>query len=63
MTIPKTIHKGKNTYEFVKIVKDNMYLYKEKDLGFTTTFSNFDLGLVKETVPETKDLQKYVRSI
>lgn len=63
MKIPKIVHKGKNTFKYVKKIKDNMYLYKEINHGFTTTFSNFDLGLVKEVLPATKDLQKYVRSM
>lgn len=28
--IPKIIRKGQSTFEFVKKIKDNMYLYQEK---------------------------------
>lgn len=47
MGIPKIIHKGKNTYEFERKIKDNMYLYREKECGYTTTFCNHDLGIVQ----------------
>ena len=63
MGIPKIIHKGQSTFEFVKKVKDNMYLYREKKCGYTTTFCNHDLGLLKEQMPGTKNLDVYIRAM
>lgn len=63
MGIPKIIHKGKNTYEFIKKIKDNMYLYQEQNCGYKTTFSKFDLGMVQEQMPGTKNLETYVRAM
>lgn len=63
MGVPKIIRKGTNTYEFVEKVKDNMYLYQEQNAGYTTTFCNHDLGLLKEQMPGTKNLDVYIRAM
>lgn len=63
MKIPKIIRKGSNTYEFVQKVKDNMYLYQEQNCGYKTTFSDYDLGNVKEQMPGTKNLDVYIRAM
>ena len=31
MKIPKIIRKGNSTFEFVKKIKEDMYLYQEKE--------------------------------
>jgi hypothetical protein len=63
MKIPKTIKKNNFTFEFVKKIKDNMYLYQEKNLGFNTTFSNFDLGLVKNEEKTNNHIKKYIKAM
>ena len=45
MKIPKTINKNGHEYTFVQICNSNMLLYKS-DLGFTETFTRYDLGLI-----------------
>lgn len=63
LEIPKIIQKGSNTFEFERKIKDNMYLYREKKCGYTTTFCNHELGLVKEQMPGTKDLSCFPKGI
>lgn len=48
MKIPKIIHKNGHEYTFVQICNSNMILYKS-DLGFTETFTKYDLGLINNT--------------
>lgn len=63
MKIPKIIHKGNNTFEFVKKIKDNMYLYQEQKAGYKVTYSRFDLGLLQEQVKPEIEKKNYVRAM
>lgn len=49
MKIPKIVIKGKRKYEFVQKVNDNLFLYKEVNLGFKETFSRADLKIIDNT--------------
>lgn len=46
MKIPKKVKKNGRNYTFTKVCKDNMYLYQDDQIKTTTTFTNFDLGLI-----------------
>ena len=43
--LKKNIIKKGKTYEYVSKCNDNIFLFKD-ELGFKTTFTNFDLGLL-----------------
>ncbi len=62
MKIPKIIHKGNSTFEFVKKIKEDMYLYQEQKAGYKVTYSRFDLGLVEEVKPQIEK-KNYVRAM
>ena len=49
MKIPKMVVKGKRKYEFMQKVNDNLFLYKEVNLGFKETFSRADLKIIDNT--------------
>lgn len=53
MKIPKTILKDNREYTFIRVIHSNMFLYK-CSLGFNTTFSRHDLGLVDNSVVDDK---------
>lgn len=63
MKIPKIIRKGNSTFEFVKKVHDNMYLYQEQKAGYKVTYSRFDLGLLQEQVKPEIEKKNYVRAM
>lgn len=48
MKIPKTIHKNGHEYTFIQRCNSGMFLYK-CDLGFTETFTSYDLGLINNS--------------
>ena len=57
MKIPKIVIKGKRKYEFMQKVNDNLFLYKEVNLGFKETFSRADLKIIDNT-----EIDKIVRA-
>lgn len=50
MKIPKIISKNGHEYIFIKQNNSKTYLYKDLLYGFKETFTDYDLGLVKEVV-------------
>ena len=57
MKIPKIISKNGHEYIFVKEYP-NFILYQDMITGFKETFTDYDLGLVKEKVkPPKSDLK------
>lgn len=57
MKIPKIISKNGHEYIFVKEYP-NFILYKDMIYGWNETFTDYDLGLVKEIVkPPKSDLK------
>lgn len=52
MEIPKIITKKKHKYIFVKKCNNNIFLYKEKTLGYSECFSRHELNMVKATKKE-----------
>ena len=54
MNIPKIISKNNHEYIFVKKYNDKVYLYKDLLYGYNETFTDYDLGLVKEIIPRPK---------
>ena len=63
MKIPKIIHKGNSTFEFVKNIKEDMYLYQEQKAGYKVTYSRFDLGLLQEQVKPEIEKKNYIRAM
>lgn len=63
MGIPKTIRKGNSTFEFVKKIKDDMYLYQEQKAKYKVTYSRFDLGMLQEEVKPEIEKKNYVRAM
>lgn len=57
MRIPKVISKNDREYIFVKQVNDTVIQYKEMIYGYNECFTTFDLGLVKEIIPGTKEVR------
>lgn len=57
MKIPKVISKDGHEYIFVKQNNSRTYLYKDMIYKYYETFTDFDLGLVKEVV-ERPNLRK-----
>lgn len=58
MKIPKVISKNGHEYIFVKQNNEKIYLYKDMIYGWNETFTDYDLGLVKEIVkPPKSDLK------
>lgn len=56
MKIPKIISKNNHEYIFVKQVNKNMFLYKDMLYGYNECFTKFDLGMVKEIVPASTNV-------
>lgn len=54
MKIPKVISKNGHEYIFVKQNNEKIYLYKDMIYGWNETFTDYDLGLVKEIVKPLK---------
>ena len=50
MKIPKVISKNGHEYIFVQQNNNRTYLYKDLLYGYKETFTDYDLGLVKEVV-------------
>ena len=63
MKIPKIIHKGNSTFEFVKKIKEDMYLYQEQKAGYKVIYSRFDLGLLQEQVKPEIEKKNYIRAM
>ena len=58
MKIPKIISKNGHEYIFLKQNNNRTYLYKDMIYGWNETFTDYDLGLVKEIVkPPKSDLR------
>lgn len=57
MKIPKTINKENHEYIFEKIYT-NYIMYKEKITGVRECFCRHELGLVKEKIKPSRNLQK-----
>ena len=54
MKIPKRVVKENKEYVFVAVIKDNMYMYENVKTKARTTFSNYDLGLIDNSVIDDK---------
>lgn len=54
MKIPKIISKNGHEYIFVKQNNNRTYLYKDLLYGYKETFTDYDLGLVKEIIPRPR---------
>ena len=54
MKIPKIISKNGHEYIFIQQNNNRTYLYKDLLYGYKETFTNYDLGLVKEIIPRPK---------
>ena len=60
MKIPKYITKKENTrgeaiirkYKFVEKCNDNLFLYEEANKKYKRCFTKFDLGIIKEVIPD-----------
>lgn len=57
MKIPKIISKNNHEYMFEKEYP-NYIMYKEKITGIKECFSRHELGLIKEKMKPSKNLQK-----
>lgn len=58
MKILKIISKNGHEYIFVQQNNNRTYLYKDMIYGWNETFTDYDLGLVKEIVkPPKSDLR------
>ena len=55
MKIPKVISKNGHEYIFVKQNNNRTYLYKDLLYGYKETFTDFDLGMIKEVIPPPKN--------
>ncbi len=58
MKIPKVISKNGHEYIFVKQNNNRTYLYQDLLYGYKETFTDYDLGLVKQQVEPPKKLSK-----
>lgn len=58
MKIPKVISKNGHEYIFVKQNNNRTYLYQDLLYGYKETFTDFDLGLVKEIIKPDTNLKK-----
>lgn len=54
MKIPKKVVKDNSEYEFMAVIKDNMYLYENIKTKARMTFDNFDLGLLDNSKIDKK---------
>ena len=55
MRIPKIISKNGHEYIFVKQNNSKTFLYQDLLYGYKETFTDFDLGMIKEVIPPPKN--------
>ena len=55
MKIPKIISKNGHEYIFVKQNNSKTFLYQDLLYGYKETFTDFDLGMIKEVIPPPKN--------
>lgn len=55
MKIPKIISKNGHEYIFIQQNNNRTYLYKDLLYGYKETFTDFDLGMIKEVIPPPKN--------
>lgn len=58
MKIPKIISKNGHEYIFIQQNNNRTYLYQDLLYGYKETFTDFDLGLVKEIIKPDTNLKK-----
>lgn len=58
MKIPKVISKNGHEYIFVKQNNNRTFLYQDLLYGYKETFTDYDLGLVKEIIKPSTHLKK-----
>lgn len=61
MKIPKKLIKGNKEYIFIKAYPENKYALYEDNLGLKECFKFDELGLIKQIVPPTRDVNPEVK--